>query len=96
MTQEDITLSVMIGAGSFGRVYSGRVPGNSCTWRAVFMTAEHNPESLLAKAKFAVAKNPHFFLGYQGGRTPTGWPHTAIRQARLPGARGRASPARYA
>ena len=36
------------------------------------------------------------FLGYQGGRTPTSWPHTAIRRARLAGARGKASPARYA
>jgi hypothetical protein len=37
-----------------------------------------------------------FFVGYQGGRTPTGWPHSAIKRTRLPGARGKASPARYA
>ena len=51
----------------------------------------------LGQSRFAVGALSHtIFLGYQVGWTPTGWPHTAIRQARLPGARGKASPARYA
>ena len=43
----------------------------------------------LPQAYYTVA----FFVGYQGGRTLTGWPYTAIRRTRLPGARGKASPA---
>lgn len=46
-----------------------------------------------AMSLLQVGVTVQFFLGYQEGRTPTGWPHTAIRRARLQGGRGKASPA---